>query len=508
MTQGKVYLVGAGPGDPGLLTLKGQKALASADVVLYDRLVDGRILAHAADTAELVDVGKVPGKEGRKQAHINRLLIQYARQGKRVVRLQGGDPFVFGRGGEEAEELKVAEVPFEVVPGVTSAVAAPAYAGIPLTHRRLSSAFTVVTGNEDPSKPESSLDWEALARLPGTLVVLMGWRNLPDIVDTLMAHGKPPETPAALVMWGTEPWQNAVSGTLADIVEAGRASEISSPVVAVIGEVASLRDTLRWFDNRPLFGKRVLVTRTRSQASGLLRRLASAGAIAVEVPAIEIQPLEDYSHLDSSLKNLLNYQWVVFSSANAVEAAFSRLDALDLDARALAGVRTACIGPATARALNARGVKADLLPESAVAESLLDSFACLDMPGAKVLMPKADIGRDVLSRGLSDAGAVVDEVVAYRTGVPCGSATKAVQALAEGIDLAVFTSSSTVENLVKLLDGDVEKLTEAAVACIGPVTATTAGGLGIPVDIVASEHTLDGLMHAIENHFSSGGDQG
>ena len=508
MTDGKVYLVGAGPGDPGLLTMKGQRLLASADVVLYDRLVDSKILDHAPDTAEMLDVGKVPGEMGRKQAHINALLIQHARQGKQVVRLQGGDPFVFGRGGEEAEDLHEAGVPFEVVPGVTSAVAAPAYAGIPLTHRRLSSSFTVVTGNEDPGKAESSLDWEVLSRLPGTLVVLMGWRNMQGIVETLIANGKSARTPVALVMWGTEPWQKVVTGTLSNIVELGRENGISSPVVAIIGAVACLRDTLQWFDNRPLFGKRVLITRTRFQASKLSRRLESLGAIPVEVPTIEIQSLDDYSELDSALEKISDYDWVLFSSGNAVDAVFDRLSALDLDARAFAGVRIACIGPATATVLRSHGIDPDLVPTSAVAESLLDALASQDMKGKDILMPRADIGRDVVSTGLSEAGANVNEIVAYRTVMPKGSESLVVDAIAQGIDIAVFTSSSTAENLVRLLGGNLDGLNDVKIACIGPITAATAGELGLSVDIVASDHTIDGLVNAMEDHFSGGGDEG
>lgn len=508
MIDGKVYLVGAGPGDPGLLTIKGQRLLASADVVLYDRLVDRKILAHAPNTAEMVDVGKVPGEMGRKQAHINALLIQRAQQGNQVVRLQGGDPFVFGRGGEEAEDLRKAGVPFEVVPGVTSVVAAPAYAGIPLTHRRLSSSFTVVTGNEDPTKAESSLDWEVLSRLPGTLVVLMGWRNMPGIVETLIANGKSPQTPAALVMWGTEPWQKTVTGTLSNIVELGRENGISSPVVAIIGAVACLRETLQWFDNRPLFGKRALITRTRVQASKLSLRMESLGAIIVEVPTIEIRPLDDYSALDNDLKALPDYDWIVFSSGNAVDAVFKRLDSLNLDARAFAGVRVACIGPATATSLRSHGIVPDLMPASAAAKSLLDTLASQDMTDKNVLVPKADIGRDTVSTGLSAAGANVSEVVAYRTVTPEGSEELAVDALAKGIDVAVFTSSSTVENLSRMLGGNLGGLDDAKIACIGPITAATAGELGLSVDIVASEHTIDGLVDAIEAHFSGGGDEG
>ncbi|MDP6513871.1 MAG: uroporphyrinogen-III C-methyltransferase, partial [SAR202 cluster bacterium] len=462
--SGKVYLVGAGPGDPGLLTLKGQRLLASADVVLYDRLVNRKILMLAADDAEMINVGKVLGEMGRTQSHINSMLIEHAQQGKLVVRLQGGDPFVFGRGGEEAEDLREAQVPYEVVPGVTSVVAAPAYAGIPLTHRRLSSSFTVVTGNEDPRKSESSLDWKVLSQLSGTLVVLMGWRNLPGIVETLIANGKSPDTPAALVMWGTEPWQNSVTGNLANIVEHGRENGISSPVIAVVGAVACLRETLQWFDNRPLFGKRALITRTRAQASKLSQQLEALGAVTVEVPAIEIQPLDDYSELDRAIENLSNYDWILFSSGNGVETVFDRLRALNLDSRAFAGTLIACIGPATAYGLRAHGIDPDLIPKSAVADSLLETLTSPGVTGVKFLIPRADIGRDILSNGLSAAGATVSDIVAYRTATPESSKGLATDAIAEGIDIAVFTSSSTVENFSYLLNGDLSGLNDTTIA--------------------------------------------
>ena len=505
---GKVYLVGAGPGDPGLLTLKGQRLLDSAEVVLYDRLVDRKILSHAPTTAEMIDVGKILGEMGRTQSDINSTMIEHARKGKQVVRLQGGDPFVFGRGGEEAEDLRDAGVPFEVVPGVTSIVAAPAYAGIPLTHRNLSSSFTVVTGNEDPKKTESALDWKVLAQLSGTLVVLMGWRNMPSIVETLIANGKSPRTPAALIMWGTEPWQIAVTGPLSNIVDLAYEKGISSPVIAVIGDVAGLRETLRWFDNRPLFGKRALVTRTRAQAGKLSQRLEALGAIAVEAPTIEIQPLDDYMELDNVVKRLTDYDWILFSSGNAVEAVFDRIDALNLDSRAFAGTQIACIGPDTSSILQRHGIIPDLIPDTAVAESLINALTSLDMAGKNILIPKPDIGRDTLPTGLRASGATITEVVSYRTVMPKSSKALVMDAISEGIDIAVFTSSSTVENLAKLLNDDLACLENAKIACIGPITAATAGELGLSVDIVATEHTIDGLVTAMEEHFVGGGDTG
>ena len=502
MSGGKVFLVGAGPGDPGLLTVKGLRCLQSADVVMYDRLVDRRALRHARADAEIMDVGKVPGEPGRRQAEINALLIARARQGKTVVRLQGGDPFVFGRGGEEAEALQQAGVPFEIVPGVTSAIAAPAYAGIPLTHRGLSSSFTVVTGTETPTKAESTVDWAALARTPGTLVVLMGWESLPEITEALVHHGMSPDTPVALVRWGTEPCQRTVTGVLADVADRARRADLSAPIVAVIGQVVELREKLRWFDNLPLFGKRVLVTRTRTHASRLSQVLTESGALPVEVPTIEIQRLSDYAELDGELRALERYRWVVFSSVNTVDVVFERLAADGRDARAFAGARVACIGEATAERLRTKGITPDLMPRAYVSESMVESFNGVDVAGQRVLVPGAEVGRDTLAKGLAERGAQVRRVTAYRTVMPEESRHLAQSAISEGIDIATFTSSSTVLSLSRLLDGDLGGLSDATVACIGPVTAATAGELGLHVDIVAREHTIDGLITALEEEMS------
>ncbi len=502
MKIGKVYLVGAGPGDPGLITLKGYRLLQSADVVVFDRLVDSNALAHARDDAEMIDVGKIPGERGRTQAHINAVLVEKGLEGRTVVRLQGGDPFVFGRGGEEAQGLADAGVPYEVVPGVTSSIAAAAYAGIPVTHRDVASSFTVVTGNETPDKAETVLDWNVLASLSGTLVILMGWRNLPAITQALIKGGKPPNTPVGLVRWGTEPWQQTVTGDLTNIVERANEAGLSSPVVTIVGGVVGLRETLKWFDNRPLFGKRVLVTRTRSQSSKLVHRLIELGAIPVEVPTIEIQPLESYAELDAELENIARHNWIAFTSANAVDAVFERLAAQHKDARALGGLSVAAIGPATAARLKENGIVADLLPASLVSEALVGAFGSVDLHGKSVLVPRADIARDGLIDGLESQGANVTGVTAYRNVLPEGSRDLANQALADGIDVATFSSSSTVRNLLDLVDGDAAKLASTTIACIGPITAVTAREAGLGVDVVATEHTIDGLINALETHYS------
>ena len=498
---GTVFLVGAGPGDPGLITVKGARCLRSADVVLYDRLVDRRLLAMAPPHAELIDVGKVRGDRPDRQDGINALLIEKARAGGRVVRLKGGDPFVFGRGGEEAAALSGAGVTYQVVPGVTSAVAAPAYAGIPLTHRGYASSFTVLTGSEAPGKDESAIAWDKLAGLGGTIVVLMGWERLEEIVGTLVREGLPADTPAALIQWGSESYQRTVVGTLADIVDRARESGIAPPVVVVIGDVVRLRDNLSWFDSRPLFGKRVLVTRSRSQASALAELLSLEGAEAVEAPTIEVRPLEDTAELDDAVRNVSRYRWAVFTSANAVDAVFDRLTALSLDTRALRETRVAAIGEATSARLRDRGVIADLVPRESVSASMAEALSGHVAAGDRLLLPQADIAGDELRAGLSQAGAEVQHVVAYRTVTPEASAELVSGLLEEGMDVVTFTSSSTVRNFVRLLGGDVGRLGDTRVACIGPLTAATAKQLGMDVHVVAEKSTVAGLVDAIKAYY-------
>ena len=500
--SGKVYLIGAGPGDPGLITVKGLRRLRQADVVVYDRLVDSRLLRELREGAGLVYVGKGVGERAMEQDEINRCLVAEARQGKVVARLKGGDPFVFGRGGEEALALAQAGIPFEVVPGVTSAIAAPAYAGIPVTHRDTAASFTVVTGSEDPSKHEASVRWDLLACSGGTLVLLMGWNELGRITRTLIEGGMEASTPVALVRWGTEPSQRVVTGTLEDVVGRGEEAGLTPPVVAVIGQVADLRREISWFDNRPLFGKRVLVTRSRIQASALSAMLADEGAEPVEVPTIEFLPVEDDSRLDSAIESLAEYGWVVFTSANGVEAFFRRMDSLGRDARVVAKTRVAAIGPATAEALNKHGISADLVPAEYVSEAVVRAMEAWGIAGTRTLLPRADIGREELGEGLARAGALVDQVPVYRTVTPEGSRRLASESLKAGdIDLVTFTSSSTVTNLLDLLDGDTALLERPLVACIGPITAATARDRGLRVDIEAREYTISGLVSAIVDHY-------
>ncbi len=497
--NGIVYLVGAGPGDPGLLTLRGKRLLQSAEVVVFDRLVDERTLSLANPAAEMIDVGKVPGDPKNRQEDITAILIARAKAGKNVVRLKGGDPFVFGRGGEEALALVGEGLPFELVPGPSSAVVAPAYAGIPVTHRGLASSVTFVTGNEDPDKAESTIDWDAIARTGGTIVVLMGRDNLHHIAARLIGGGRAPDTPAALVRWGSEPVQRTLTGTLQDIAARADDAELPPPVVLVVGDVVGLRPSLNWFEKLPLFGKRVLVTRTRQQAGALSGRLAALGALPLEVPTIAIEALP-VGPLDRAIEDFGKYAWVALTSANAVDIFFERLRAVGLDARALGPVRVAAIGPATAAALKRYGVTADAVPTSYVAESLTEALAGHDLGGKRVLLPRSADGRDAIVSGLTALGATVDDVHIYRAVTPKDSAGRIEKILADGVDIATFTSSSTVTNLMALV-GDPKALRGVTIACIGPITAETAGEHGLSVDIVASGYTVDGLVDALVAHY-------
>jgi uroporphyrinogen III methyltransferase/synthase len=498
---GKVFLVGAGPGDPGLITVTGLERIREADVIVYDRLVSARLLEHARVDAELIYVGKLPdADDGHDQDSINRTLIEQARQGRNVVRLKGGDPFVFGRGGEEAEALRDAGIPFEVVPGITSAIAVPAYAGIPVTHRGVASSFAVVTGHEDPAKEETAIDWAHLATAVDTLVFLMGVKNLPDIVARLTEHGRSPQTPVAVIQWGTRPEQRTVTGTLADIAGVVEAAGLRPPAITVVGEVVRLRETISWFEDRPLFGKRVLITRTRRQAGNLARLLADEGAIPVELPSIEIEPIEDREAVDAAIETLQagGYAWAAFTSANAVELFFEQLAERGLDARAFSGARIAAIGPATAQSLAVRGLRADAVPDEYVAEAVVEALRGQIAPGDRVLLPRAESARAELVRGLEAMGAAVDEIPIYRAAVPSEASPEVLAELRAGrIDVVTFTSSSTVRNLLAML-GDPSALERPLIACIGPITAQTALELGLRVDVVAEEYTVEGLVAALK----------
>jgi len=507
-TNGIVYLIGAGPGDPGLITVRGRDRLAQADVVVYDRLVDPALLEAARPDAERIYVGKATDRHTFPQDRINRLLVEKAKAGLRVARLKGGDPFVFGRGGEEALALVAAGVPFEVVPGVTSAVAVPAYAGIPVTHRDVVASFAVVTGHrrreaEAAAEDGLGVDWAALAGVD-TLVFLMGVANLPAIVEGLLGAGRDPRTPVAIIRWGTTPRQEVIDGTLGEIVALAREAGLRPPAVVVVGEVVALRGQLRWFDVQPLFGLRVLVTRSRAQAGRLSARLRALGAEPVEFPSIEVLPPEDWTGLDGAIARLHRYDWVIFTSVNGVRFFWERLERAGKDARALAGARLGAIGPATAEALRRYGLRADLVPSRYVAEAILAEIGPVE--GRYILLPRADIARPALAEGLRAAGAMVDEAVAYRTvRTSQEDAERVRRALANGeIDVLTFTSSSTVRNFLAALDPAPPLPEGVVVACIGPITARTAREMGLPVHVTAAEHTIEGLIRALVEYVTQG----
>ncbi|HEY9479607.1 MAG TPA: uroporphyrinogen-III C-methyltransferase [Gemmatimonadaceae bacterium] len=496
--SGVVYLVGSGPGDPGLLTVRARELLADCDAVVYDALVNPAILSEGAvaRAAELHFVGKRGGESSARQQDIEALLVSLARDGKRVVRLKGGDPFVFGRGSEEAQVLADAGIPFEIVPGITAGVAAPAYAGIPVTHRAVATSVTFITGHEDPTKGESGTDWSALARTGGTLVLYMGVRRLPEIVRALAAGGMSLETPAAMVEWGTFPRQRTITATLGTLVDVARREKIAAPSITVIGDVVALREEIRWFDERPLFGKRIIVTRARTQASQLAVRLSALGAEVIEAPAIQVEPL-DPGPLRTALAALGDYRWAIFTSRNAVEITWRELLARGLDARAFAGVKLAAVGPATADALAERGLLADVIPQRYVAEGIVDSLrAREDVRGTRVLYPKAEGARDILPAELRAMGADVDEIPVYRS-VPDPAGVSAARDALDGggVDIVTFTSSSTVRFFVESVGLDAAR--RARIVSMGPITSETARAMGFEVAAEARQATIDSLVDAV-----------
>jgi uroporphyrinogen III methyltransferase/synthase len=505
MAVGFVSLVGAGPGDPGLLTLAGRDRLAEADVVVYDRLVSPLLLRHCRGDAELVFAGKSPAGHTLTQDEINALLIERAQAGKRVVRLKGGDPFVFGRGGEEALALAAAGIPFEVVPGVTSAVAAPAYAGVPVTHRGIASSFAVVTGHEDDAKEESSVDWSRLATSVDTLVILMGGAALPAIAEALIAAGRAADTPAVSVQWGTTPAQRSVSAPLASIASAVREAGLGSPLLTVVGDVAGLRQHLSWFESRPLFGKRVLVTRTREQASTLADLLRREGAEPVELPTLELERVATDPEIEAMFDRLAagGYAWCLFTSQNTVDFFAEALERCGRDARVFGATRIAAIGSATASSLKRRGLIPDATAKEGTSEGLLATLASADIAGKRFLYPKAEGARDVLAEGLRRLGAEVEEVVLYRARPPRTVDPVALELVRSGaIDAVTFASSSSVRHLALLLGRDFERLKGSTVACIGPVTASTAREHGLSVAVEAPEQSVASLVAALREHFA------
>lgn len=503
--KGKVYLVGAGPGDPDLITVKGKESIQTADVVIYDYLASPALLTYAKKEAQIIYVGKKAGAHTLPQEGINQLIVEKAKSGLTVTRLKGGDPFIFGRGGEEAEAIIAAGIPFEIVPGVTSAIAAPAYAGIPLTHRKYASSVSIITGHEDPSKKDSSINWQATADSRSTLVFLMGVKNLPLITKQLMAHGKSPQTPAGLVQWGTTSRQKTVTGTLATIVDNVRQAGLTAPSIIIIGDVVQLRDTMQWFETRPLFGKTIVVTRAREQASDLVRQLSHLGAHCLEYPMIAIAPTEDFRPLDTAIQEMHAYQWIIFTSVNGVNCFFERLYHNGGDARSLGHISTACIGPATAERLMQFGIKSDIVPKSYRAEAIIEAFQKEDIKNKRILLPRAKEARPILPVELRKMGAAVDEISVYNTQrVEEEKSDALIESMEKGeIDLVTFTSSSTVRNFKARLPVDQfdQLIRKTTFASIGPITSDTAAEMGFQIEVTADEYTIDGLTRAILNYY-------
>lgn len=506
--KGKVYLVGAGPGDPGLITLRGKFLLQRADVVVYDYLANTKLLAYAPDTAELIYAGKKGGGlHAFTQEGINELLVEHAAAGKRVVRLKGGDPFIFGRGAEEIEELVRAGIDFEVVPGVTSATAAATYAGIPITHRDYTASVAFVTGHEAPGKKESNIAWDKLATGAGTIVVYMGIKNLPIITKKLMDNGRAPDTPVAVVRWASTPEQRSVVGTLATITEVVRKAGIKPPALVIVGEVVNLRKSIDWFEKRPLFGKRMVVTRTREQASELVAKLEENGAACLEYSTIHIKPVDDYQMLDQAMQIMDSYDWVLFTSLNAVTYFFKRLNATGRDSRALSTCCIGAVGRATAEELLKHGIRADLIPETFTGEGLARSLVAGGVQGKRILLPRALKAMETLPEMLDDAGATVTVAPVYRNVPPQGRKDELRDQLTEGdIDLVTFTSSSTVTNFLTMVDAVDEKelhqlLDGVKIAAIGPITAETARKNGLRVDIQPDSYTIADMVDAIVDHY-------
>jgi uroporphyrinogen III methyltransferase/synthase len=506
MTQalGMVYLVGAGPGDPKLITIRGLEAIQKADVIVYDRLASPRLLRHVKQGAEKIYVGKLPDRHTLKQEEINQLLVDKAKAGYVVTRLKGGDPSVFGRVGEEAEALAANGLPFEIIPGITSAIAVPAYAGIPVTHRDYTASLSIVTGHEDPTKMTSSLDWGKLATATGTSIFLMGVANLSYIVEQLVANGRPADTPIALIRWGTRAEQETITGTLTDIVAKVREAQFQSPAIIIVGEVVKLREKLNWYEKKPLFGQRVLVTRARSQASELSEMIDALGGEAFEFPVIELVPPACPAPLEGALKDIGTYDWVIFTSVNGVQFFFDKMKAMNLDIRSMGKAKIAAIGPKTADSLRDKGLVVDVLPGEFLAEGLLETIEPKLKKGERVLLPRADIARKVLPEELTKLGLDVTEVDVYDTVISGEDSAEVVQLLEEkGIHVITFTSSSTVTNFVQALGGRVDlsaALEDVCVACIGPITARTAEAAGLRVDVVAEQYTIKGLVDAIVAH--------
>jgi uroporphyrinogen III methyltransferase/synthase len=494
-TPGICYLVGAGPGDPGLITVRGKECVELADVLVYDALSSPRILHWTKKGCEKINVGKRAKDHTLSQEEINALIVEKTREGKMVVRLKGGDPMIFGRGGEEAAELAAAGVSFEIVPGISSTIGGPAYAGIPVTHRDHCSQLTIFTGHEDPTKEESSIDYAHLAKTPGTKVFVMGMARLREITSSLIAGGAEASTPIALTRWATTGSQKTITGTLADIADIAQRTDFGSPAVAVIGGVVTEREKINWFEKRPLFGKRIVVTRTREQAGGLSRELSALGADVMELPTIRIELPDDKIGFAEGVTHSHEYDWLVFTSPNGVEHFFDAFFATYEDARSLGNPRIAVIGNGTAQKVREYRFAVDLIPEKFVAEGLVEAFANESIENLTVLWVRAEEARDVIYDGLVAQGAIVDECIAYKTVPETGDPTGAAARMAEqGADLVTFTSASTVENFFKL---GLPWPEGCAAGSIGPVTSEALRKQGVEPAFEAKQHDIPGLVEAI-----------
>jgi uroporphyrinogen III methyltransferase/synthase len=494
MNVGKVWLVGAGPGDPGLLTLKGKRAIERCEVLVYDYLASPAIVGFAPPDCEKIYVGKKAGQHTLTQDEITALIVRLGKEGKKVCRLKGGDIFVFARGGEEAQALHDAGIPFEIVPGLTSAIAAPAYAGIPVTHRSHNTSFTIATGHEDPTKGYTSLDFTKLANPKATTIFLMAMGNLAGIVDKLRENGLPGDTPVGIVREGTKPSQETLVGTIDTIVADVERTKFAAPAIVVIGQVVRERETIRWFDTGALFGKKVMITRPSGQADAFAEQLWEAGAEPLIAPTIAIGPPDVPAAAETAVANIRHYAWVVFTSSNGVEAFFDILSARGQDARAFGDAKIAAIGPKTAQALSKRGLRVDFMPSVYVNEAVADGLIARTATGDRVLIFRAQEARDVLPETLREAGRNPEVVAAYRTRFVDDAD---LAAKAERADIVTFTSSSTVQGFVYNLPDAARILQKKTVAAIGPITAKTALALGIRVDAVAEEYTIEGLMAAL-----------
>ena len=505
MPDGIVYLVGAGPGDPGLITLRGVECLRLAEVVVYDYLANEQLLNHAPADAERIYAGKIGGRHNQDQEEINRLLVEKGLAGKIVVRLKGGDPFVFGRGGEECEALASAGVPFEVVPGVTAAVGAAAYAGIPLTHRDFTASVAFVTGQEGKDKDETSIDWERLSLGSGTVVFYMGITSLRRNMRRMVEHGRCPATPVALVRWATTTNQQVLTGTIGDIADKAEHAGFKPPAVTIVGDVVNLREKLRWFDNRPLSSRRIIVTRSSDQAGEFSAMLSSRGATVLECPTIQLVDPTSWDGLDAAVAKLADFEWLVLTSVNAVRFFFQRLRFLGLDARALGQCKVCAVGPKTAEAITNHGIWPDLIPKDYKAEGVVSELSKREIKGTKILFPRADRAREIIPHDLERLGAHVTSPVIYRNILPERLCPETLLALEKrSVDCITFTSSSTVLNMAELLGADllVDMLKGVAVASIGPVTSKTCRELGLKVDIEPEEYTLSALSNAIKQYLS------